>query len=126
MIRRMKTNSDGSRKPALHQILDTEGKLVREVEASTEHTLPLKSEAELTRLVPSSQERIETVREIFQSMADREMGFKAIARALNDRGVPPPGGNGLWRTSAVKAIAHNPVYRGVLEWNSRTEAKYNF
>lgn len=126
MIRRMRTLPDGSRQPAIHQILDTEGKLVRQVEASTEHTLPLKSEAELTRLVPSSPDRIETVREIFQSMADREMGFKAIARALNGRGVPPPGGHGLWRTSAVKAIAHNPVYRGVLEWNSRTEAKYNF
>jgi DNA invertase Pin-like site-specific DNA recombinase len=126
MIRRMKTRPDGSRTPAIHQILDIEGKLIREVEASTEHTLPLKSEAELTRLVPSDLTRVEAVREIFQSMADRGMGFKSIARTLNDKGIPSPGGHGLWRTSAVKAIAHNPIYRGVLEWNSRTEAKYNF
>ena len=126
MIRRMKVGPDGSRLPAIHQILDTEGTLLREVEASVEHTLPLKSEAELTRLVPGDSGRVESVREIFESMADRDMGFKAIARALNDRGVPPPGGHGLWRTSAVKAIVHNPIYRGVLEWNSRTEAKYNF
>src|SRR5882672_1256412 len=125
-IQRMKTRPDGSREAAIHQILDTEGKLVREVQASVEHTLPLKSEAELTRLVPGESARVDTVREIFGSMADREMGFKAIARALNGRGVPPPGGHGLWKTSAIKAIAHNPIYRGVLEWNSRTEAKYNF
>lgn len=126
MIRRMRTRADGSRLPAIHQILDTDGKLIREVQASTDHTLPLKSEAELTRLVPGDPSRVETVREIFESMADREMGFKAIASALNGKDIPSPGGHDLWRTSAIKAIVHNPIYRGVLEWNSRTEAKYNF
>jgi DNA invertase Pin-like site-specific DNA recombinase len=126
MIRRMRTRPDGSKIPAIHQVLDTEGKLIREVEASTEHTLPLKSEAELTRLVHGDPSRVAVVREIFESMADREMGFKAIASSLNGRAIPSPGGHDLWRTSVIKAIVHNPIYRGVLEWNSRTEAKYNF
>ncbi len=126
MIRRMKTQPDGSRAAAIHHILDSEGAFVREVRASVEHTLPLKSEAELSRLVIGDPARIDVVRDLFDAMANRSMGFKAIASRLNGRGVPPPGGHGLWKTSAVKAIAHNPIYRGVLEWNSRTEAKYNF
>ncbi len=126
LIRRKRTRPDGSCDPAIHLILDTEGNLVREVQSSVENTLPLKSEAELTRLVFSEELRIEAIRLIFDLMANREKGFKAIAKTLNRKGISPPGGHGLWRTSAVKAIVENPIYRGLFEWNSRTEAKYNF
>lgn len=126
LIRRKKMRPDGSGEPAIHHILDTDGNLIREVQSSVENTLPLKSEAELTRLVFSDELRVEAIRMIFDLMANREKGFKAVAKALNRKGIPPPGGHGLWRTSAVKAIVANPIYRGLFEWNSRTEAKYNF
>jgi DNA invertase Pin-like site-specific DNA recombinase len=126
LIRRKRTRPDGSCDPAIHHILDTEGNFLREVQSSVEHTLPLKSEAELTRLVFSEELRIDAIRLIYDLMANREKGFKAIAKVLNRKGIPPPGGHGLWRTSAVKAIVENPIYRGLFEWNSRTEAKYNF
>lgn len=125
-VRRMSTAHDGTRTPAIHHILDCDGTFVREVRSSTQDLFPLKSEAELTRLVPGDPERVANVRSIFEAMAHRKMGFKAIAGELNRRGCPSPGGTSLWRTNAVKALAENPVYRGVLEWNSRTEAKYNF
>ncbi len=42
------------------------------------------------------------------------------------RALPPPGGRGLWKTSAVRAILNNKIYMGRREWNCRTEAKYHF
>ncbi len=126
LMRRMRTLPDGRKEPALHHILDTESKFAREVEASTENTLPLKSEAELTRLVFSEPARKDAVKLIFTWMAEEKAGYKGIANELNRRGVPPPGGRGLWKTSAIRAILTNPIYMGVFEWNSRTEAKYNF
>lgn len=126
LIRRMKTLEDGTRDPAVHHLLDTDGKFVREVRSSIESALPLKSEAEWTRLVLGDPQRIEAVRFIFQATADRSCGLKKIARELNRREIPSPGGRGPWQMTAVKAILDNPVYHGLYEWNSRTEAKYHF
>jgi len=126
LIRRKRTLPDGTQEPAIHHILDLDGKLIREVRSSVENALPLKSEAELTRLVRSEPLRIDSAVYIFKAAADRGMGLKAIAKELNAREVPPPGGHGLWRTSAIKAILENVIYMGIFEWNSRTEAKYNF
>src|SRR5688572_26272881 len=62
LIRRLRTLPDGSKLPAIHHILDTDGRFVREVVSSTETALPLKSEAELTRLVLSEPTRVEADR----------------------------------------------------------------
>ena len=125
-VRRAHRQPGGPQDAAIHHILDVKGEFVREVRSSTENFFPLKSDGELTRLVQGDPRRVEAVKFIFDAMANRNMGFKAIARELNSRKIPPPGGWGLWCASAVKAIVHNPIYHGVLEWNSRTEAKYTF
>jgi hypothetical protein len=125
LIRRLRTLPDGSKLPATHHILDTDGRFIREVVSSTETALSLKSEAELTRLVLSEPTRVEAIRLIFDLFSNKGRGLKGIAAELNARGYAPPGGHGLWRMSAIHAIIRNPMYRGLLEWNSRTEAKYN-
>jgi DNA invertase Pin-like site-specific DNA recombinase len=126
LVRRKRTLPDGAKEAAIHNILDLEGNFVREVRSSVDSALPLKSEAELTRPVRSEPIRVESLVYIFKAAANRGMGLKGIAKELNGRGVPPPGGHGLWQTSAVKAILENIIYKGIFEWNSRTEAKYNF
>lgn len=126
LIRRKATLPDGRKEPAIHHVFDLDGKLIREVESSTEDTLPLKSEAELTRLIFSEPRRVEAAKLIFNWMADEKGGLKNIANELNRMKIPPPGGRGLWKTSAVRAILNNKIYMGRREWNCRTEAKYHF
>lgn len=126
LIRRKATLPDGRKEPAIHHVLDLDGKLIREIESSTEDTLPLKSDAELTRLVLSEPPRVEAAKLIFDWMAQEKGGLKNIANELNRLKIPPPGGRGLWKTSAVRAILHNKIYMGWREWNCRTEAKYHF
>ncbi len=61
----------------------------------------------------------ETVRWVFDAYARRGLGYLAIVKALNDRGVAPPAGNagaGAWAKSAVWSIVHNPIYQGDLVW----------
>ncbi len=66
-----------------------------------------------------NEEQAEVVREIFARFADGN-GFAAIARGLNERGVPPPRagrrGTGSWSPSCVRAMLHNDRYRGVIVW----------
>lgn len=75
------------------------------------------------RLVASDPERVQMVRDIFRMCLEGK-GFKGIAEELNDRGIPSPRGD-LWSFTTVKAILQNPVYRGDIVWNRRTESKFH-
>jgi len=65
------------------------------------------------------------VREIFKRYAAGE-GLRAIAKALNVRGVPPPRagkrGTGSWSTSAIWAMLRRERYAGVLVWGKAEKA----
>lgn len=74
------------------------------------------------RLVLSDPARVQVVRDIF-SMCLEGLGFKGIADELNRRGVMSPRG-GLWNFTTIKALLENPVYRGDIAWNRRTESKF--
>jgi site-specific DNA recombinase len=50
-------------------------------------------------------------------------GFKTIAEHLNKKGIPSPQGD-LWSFTAIEALIENPVYRGDIVWNRRTESKF--
>ena len=65
---------------------------------------------------------MKTVREIFRMCVDGA-GFKHIAAALNERGVPSARGR-TWASSAVRSMLVNPVYRGDLVWNRRSGGKF--
>ena len=56
------------------------------------------------------------VREVFD-LCVSGLGFRAIAAALNDRGIPGP--RGAWQERAVRGILTNPVYCGVRRWNRK-------
>ncbi|MCC6230515.1 MAG: recombinase family protein [Phycisphaerales bacterium] len=75
-----------------------------------------------TRLVLSDSARVEIVRAIFR-LCIEGVGFKGIAAELNRRGAISPRGR-LWQFTTVKALIENPVYRGDLVWNRRTESKF--
>ena len=75
-----------------------------------------------SRLVLGEPKRVETVRDIFTMCIDG-VGFKGIADELNRRGIISPKGR-LWAFTTIKAMLENPVYRGDLVWNRRTESKF--
>ena len=74
------------------------------------------------RLVLSSPERVQVVKDIFR-LCLKGRGFKGIAEELNVRGVLSPKGD-LWGFSTIKAILENPAYRGDIVWNRRTSSKF--
>ncbi len=60
-------------------------------------------------------DEVAIVREIFDMAVEQGMGAKAIANALNGRGVRGPSG-GEWGQGSVWHILSNPVYKGDLVW----------
>lgn len=74
------------------------------------------------RLVLSEPARVAVVRDIFRACVDGR-GFKGIADDLNRSGVMSPRGN-LWNFTSIKSLLQNPVYRGDIVWNRRTESKF--
>ena len=77
-----------------------------------------------TRLVVEDQQAA-VVREIFEEFAN-DRGLRAIASALNARGVPSPGSAWRGRTvrrasgwlgSGIDSMLKNPIYRGEQVWN---------
>ena len=61
------------------------------------------------------QAQAETVRLIFQ-LRSKRAGFRAIARALNDQGMPTARG-GQWHGGTVRYILRNPIYKGRLDYS---------
>jgi DNA invertase Pin-like site-specific DNA recombinase len=58
------------------------------------------------------------VQEIFEMYINRNMGYKAIANELNDRGIITRLGN-KWGYTTIWHILHNEVYIGQRIWNKR-------
>ena len=84
------------------------------------------------KLVPGEQSRIETVKSIYRMYVTDRMGFKAIAEALNHKGIPSLRGpewashySGRWSLTTVRAILVNPAYGGDMVWNRRTDARFH-
>lgn len=74
------------------------------------------------RLVLSDEARVQVVKDIF-AMCVAGKGFKPIAAELNRRGILSPRGK-LWQFTTIKNILENPVYRGDMVWNRRTQSKF--
>lgn len=67
------------------------------------------------------------VRDIFERRAHGE-SMHAIARSLNDRGVPTrrKGRNadgGYWRPSSIRNLLSNTIYKGLFVWNGSNSAR---
>ncbi|MEE9269857.1 MAG: recombinase family protein [Candidatus Krumholzibacteria bacterium] len=91
-----------------------------------------KAETDKTRLVPSTPERQQLVRRIFDMYVNQGLGFKSIARKLNDEGIPSPrNGNHSkncragWSLSTIRSIILNPAYTGDMVWNRKAKGKFH-
>jgi DNA invertase Pin-like site-specific DNA recombinase len=104
------------------QMIDPDGRVMRTLARGERIS---KEKEDQVRLVLSTPERVALVREIFD-MCRRGMGYKSIAAALNERGIPSPK-NGKWskRThvgwslSTIRSILVNPIYLGAVAYNRR-------
>lgn len=103
---------------ARKQELDPRGRHVRFI-AGDEGVGKVKSD--LVRYVPGDLRHVKVVRRIFDLCAGG-YGFRYIAIAFNDKGIPSPTG-GPWNHREVKLILQNPVYRGALCLNKTTQGK---
>ena len=103
-------------------VLDPDGNTIRTVRRGQKVK---GSHAEHVRLIPSADERIHTVRRIFDWYAGSEsIGYKAIAERLNCERVVSPRGNG-WSLSSIRSILMNPSYIGRVVWNRRRMGKFH-
>jgi len=116
--------SDGSR-----QVIDENGNVVRSVPKGDAVQFTKKDRS---RLVLSSPERVELVKQIFEWYVVEAFGFKAIAKRLNELGTPSPFGNNRviprsrgWCGSTVACMLKNPVYVGDMVWNRTSFGKFH-
>ncbi len=76
------------------------------------------------RLVVGDPAKAEVVRWLFRTYARGTASLGELARRLNERGVPGPGGK-LWHKSSVAKILVRPCYKGDMAWNRRHDGKYH-
>jgi site-specific DNA recombinase len=75
------------------------------------------------RLVPDP-ENAEVLRWVFAEYASGAKSAHQLARALDERGVRPPGRAKFWYQTTVLNMLHNEVYLGTLVWNRRRVGKF--
>lgn len=85
---------------------------------------PTKRKDQYTYYAPSVvEERIETVRTIFQWLDEESISPYQVARRANDRRLPSYHQVG-WRESSIRNLATNPVYIGLPSGNRSSKAQY--
>lgn len=65
------------------------------------------------------EEQAKVVREIFRLSVEEDLGAYAIAKRLNEQGIPGIHG-GEWRAGTVSDRLKNPIYMGYLTYNRRS------
>lgn len=97
-----------------------DGKMIRTLESNE---MVRKAKSDIVRLVPSTTDRVRTVKRIFQ-LSVCGYGSQHIAARLNKDGISSFKG-GKWSSNQVRNILRNPAYRGAIAWNKRTTGKIN-
>ncbi|MGP1308770.1 MAG: recombinase family protein [Phycisphaerales bacterium] len=110
------------------RLLDERGEPMRELAKGESVAV---SKRDRCKLVLGEPERAGVVKDIFRMYTQERKGFKAVASALNRRGVPTARSkewaahySGRWSITTVRAILMNPAYCGDLAWNRRTDARF--
>lgn len=90
------------------------------------------SKRDRAKLIPSTPERVDAIRQIFRMAAEDNKGYAAIAETLNEGRIPTPRGPqwariycGKWVSSSVREILLNPAYVGDMTWNRRTDGRFH-
>ena len=103
-------------------VLDEHGEVRQRVKAGEKFHKP---KTWHSVFVPSQdEEKIATVRELFNRYANSDIGLRGLADDLNQRGVKSPRG-GKWHQGTIRDMLKNPVYVGDYRWNRRREGKYH-
>ena len=66
---------------------------------------------------------VETVRWLFETYRDTEIGLATLAQQLNEKGIPSPHG-GDWGIATIREMLRNPVYKGQLCTGRRAEGDF--
>jgi len=90
------------------------------------------SKKDKCRLVLSSPDRVEVIKNIFDWYLIEGLGYKGIADRLNRNKIPSPrcrtrknGKLGQWASTTIMAMLKNPAYTGDMVWNRRSNAKFH-
>jgi site-specific DNA recombinase len=62
------------------------------------------------------EKQADTIRQIFKMKRKQRKGLRAIARELNERGIPTARGK-EWHAGTIKYILANPLYKGVMGYS---------
>ena len=65
-----------------------------------------------------NEEQANIVRMIFDWFVHENIGTQTISNRLNDMKIKPPKIN-VWRAEAIRDILENPIYIGMIRWNTR-------
>ncbi|HEX8523734.1 MAG TPA: recombinase family protein [Tepidisphaeraceae bacterium] len=71
-----------------------------------------KSKDEISKLVPSTPDRVARIQWMFREYYVNKIGIATITNRLNLQGVPPPGKGTKWSVHTVHTILRNPIYLG--------------
>jgi len=111
------------------QLYDEKGKLIRTLERGESLNI---SKRDQGILIPSAPERVKVIEKIFKMYSEEGRGYKSIAQALNNEGIPSPRSpkwsriySGKWTDTTLRAILVNPLYAGDMVWNRRTDARFH-
>ncbi|MBC8466074.1 recombinase family protein [bacterium] len=115
--------SDGSR-----QVFDEDGILLRIVQKGDSLQFTKKDKS---RLITSSQDRVDLIKQIFDWYVLEGIGYKSIAGRLNKAGITTPMGGrrrtskeAKWCATTIMSILKNPIYTGDMVWNRLSFAKF--
>lgn len=75
------------------------------------------------RWTPDSEERVATVRRIFEMFGQDRLGLKQIAQTLNTENAPTPNGK-PWHPTTVRSLLSNPVYVGIRRYCKTTRGHF--
>jgi DNA invertase Pin-like site-specific DNA recombinase len=107
------------------EVYDLDGKLQRVLPAGTRFR---KADTDLMGLIPSSPDRVETIRKIFRWYVDDNCGQFVIVNRLNREfrnGIGCPSPTGIpWSIGTIQAILQNEHYIGSTVFNKRSEGKF--
>ena len=103
------------------QIIDKDGKIIQVCNRGEKSRA---TNEEYTKLIPGDPKEIKVVRRIFDAYANKGMGYRLIARMLNQDHILSPRGK-VWGSCAINFILLNQIYMGNLVYNKSSKAKFH-
>ena len=102
-------------------LFDEHGNLVRRLQLGEY----VRQAGHRVRLLPGTdQAKIDAMRFAFDRFDTADLSFRALARELEAKGFPSPGGTG-WTQCNVSRLLRTKAYAGTAEWGATSWGKYH-